>query len=213
METPPPAADQAKTPEQLAAEAAAAGTADTPAPVTLPLTPELLTALGCAPDATPECIIGAITDWIAKAGSADATAAQLAALQTQLDAANTQIAAAAAAQAAEELAEELSGYDIGEAETAVLGTMPKDARATLLAKMPKKVPPTGGTPVIQAPAEKTAPPAPIHDPMKQAAPTAADKAAQADKLIATIRKEGGAKWPDYTTAREEARRRAPELFA
>jgi DNA repair exonuclease SbcCD ATPase subunit len=59
--------------------------------------------------------------------------------------------------------------------------------------------------------KKDAPPAPKHDPGAETTLSAAEKAAEADKLIAAIRAEG--KFKDYTPAREEARRRKPELFS
>jgi hypothetical protein len=69
-------------------------------------------------------------------------------------------------------------------------------------------------PEAAAPAEQKVegqPPAPKHDPTGAAQPTAEEKAAEAETLIATIQKEG--KFKDYTSAREEARRRKPELFS
>jgi hypothetical protein len=56
------------------------------------------------------------------------------------------------------------------------------------------------------------PPAPQHEPGAGAdEPTQEAKIAQSNTLIAKIRKEG--KFKDYTSAREEARRQRPELFA
>lgn len=80
-----------------------------------------------------------------------------------------------------------------------------------------------GLPVVNAAADAGSggasaaggtPPDAMHDPNADAANsamTAEEKAKEAEALIAAIRKEG--KFKDYTSAREEARRRKPELFA
>jgi hypothetical protein len=60
------------------------------------------------------------------------------------------------------------------------------------------------------------PPGDQHNPEEETAPTPAEKAAEAEALIATIRKETrGEKTPyaKYEDARNEARRRKPDLFA
>ena len=65
----------------------------------------------------------------------------------------------------------------------------------------------------KTPAAKTeakTPPTPKHDTQNESAMNADERAAAAEKLIATVRGEG--KFNDYTSAREEARRRKPELF-
>jgi hypothetical protein len=61
--------------------------------------------------------------------------------------------------------------------------------------------------------EKKDPPAPVHQPNNGDPPqmSADEKAAEAEKLIKDIKAEG--KFTDYTSAREEARRRKPELFS
>jgi hypothetical protein len=55
------------------------------------------------------------------------------------------------------------------------------------------------------------PPAPKHDPASETGMTDDEKIAKQNELIATIRKEG--KFKDYTSAREEARRRDASLFS
>lgn len=190
------------------------------------VTPELLAALGVPADqATPESVLAAAQALSAKAGEAEQGMAQLTALQTQLDAANQQLAAAAAAQAAKELAEELSGYELGEPETAALGAMPPEHRAVMLAKMPKKAAAPVGPGAKEtenfsrmmdgvAPVTAIPPPEPIHSPGQKAAETSpADKASAAEALIAEIRKKPGTRFQSYTDARAEARRQKPDLFA
>ncbi|HSI15706.1 MAG TPA: hypothetical protein VK961_26905 [Chthoniobacter sp.] len=60
---------------------------------------------------------------------------------------------------------------------------------------------------------KGTPPAAVHDPANaaNAGMTAEQKATAVETLIKTVQKEG--KFKDYTSAREEARRRQPELFS
>lgn len=56
----------------------------------------------------------------------------------------------------------------------------------------------------------TMPPPPMHDP--EAGPTSPEeRSAAGEALIKEVRKEG--RFSDYTTAREEARRRNPSLFS
>lgn len=218
MQTQPPADSQEQAAANAEGETENAGQS---APITLTITPELLAALGVPADqATPESVANAIAASAQKAASADTLAPQVSDLQSQLAAAQKQIADAAAAKAAEELAEQLAGYDLDEPATAAMTALPPEHRAALLAKMPKKA----GAPGASAPAapgqsggglpqSKIPPPPPIHDPNAKPEQTPAERAAEAEKLIAEIRKAPGTKFPGYSDAREEARRRSPQLFA
>jgi len=156
-------------------------------------------------------------------------AASAADLQTQLDAKNAEVTKAYAdmeelrKQQAEAQADEILKVYEGqftdekskaairsilisdrESGIAILNGLKKDGAAA-----PSEQTDTAAA--AAAAAKDATPPAPKHDPNAQAAPTAEQKAADAETLIATIRKEG--KFKDYTAAREEARRQKPELFS
>lgn len=72
-----------------------------------------------------------------------------------------------------------------------------------------------GLPALGAKTAAATPPAPQHDPaaqqQQQQAMTAEHKAAAADQIIKAVLGEG--KFTDYSSAREEARRRQPDLFS
>ena len=187
--------------------------------IELILTPEQFAALGLpAEGVTAESFSAALDALVAKLPTAEQTAEQTAAsgasaeaataLEAELTAARAELQTfrdAAAAQQQAALAAELGEYDLDEAAAGVMGMLPAEHRAMLLGKMPKKAAPAAAA----KPAKEEAPPKPVHDPA--AAPDAQQKATALDALIKAIKAEG--KFPDYTAAREEARRRQPELFS
>lgn len=193
--------------------------------VLITVTLATLTALGIDPaKASKEEIAAALERKVADPSVSDdegTEAAQLAELQAQLATANAKLAEIAAADAAEEFAE----YELDPAVLATLSAMPTEQRAPILALLPKKA--AGATATAAADVTgavastqvagtadaKKMPPAPIHNTQAQAAPSAADKAAEQAKLIKTIQAAQGSKFKDYTSAREEARRQRAELFA
>jgi len=83
----------------------------------------------------------------------------------------------------------------------------KDAGIAILNGLKK---PDAAAPEVDKEKKADVPPGPDHDP-NAAEPTAAEKAAESEKLIAAIQAQG--KFPEYTEAREEARRQKPELFS
>ncbi len=195
----------------------APATAPDPTPVSLLILPELLAALGVPADqVTPESVLNAIQAAIEKAGKSDALAATLAEVQGKLGT----LEADAQTRLAAELDAELADYDLDEEALGVVKTLSPEQRKPLLGKLPKKAKeaPAEEVPAVaKAEVAKAAepgqglPPKAMHDPRGEAVKTSdGDKAAAADKLIASIRQ--GGKFSSYEAARNEARRQKPDLF-
>jgi hypothetical protein len=110
----------------------------------------------------------------------------------------------AAATQHKELDQMLAGYEMPDATKSILReTLLADRGKgeTLLAAMPKK----------PAQTERGLPPTPTHSTARNATQvTDEEKATAGNQLINEIQREG--KFRDYSSAREEARRRMPHLF-
>lgn len=186
------------------------------------LTPELIAALGLPAEGevTPEAFLAAITALAEKAGSLESIQTQLAEATGKatmaegkigdLEAQIATLSEAEKQRLAAALDAELGEYELDDATAGVLRNLDETQRKTLLGKLPKKSAPVSAP--TPKPGTTEPPPKPVHDPAAQnAAPTTEQKAAQAAELIKAIQGEGKIK--DYTAAREEARRRQPELFS
>lgn len=193
METAPPPTDQAQTslpPDIFGA---------------------LLETLGVPADqVTPEAILNAAKALQDKAAQVDQLNATLVDVQGKLSA----LQADAQARQAADLDNELAGYEIPDEPAAVVRTLPPEQRKPILAAMPqKKAAAPATTATSAAPAKPATPPPPVHDPKAAAPAKPDDKAAQAEQLIAKIRKTPGSKFATYEAARAEARRQQPDLFS
>lgn len=200
----------------------AAGAGGTPAAdevpkmqVDLAITPELLAALGVPADqATPESVLAAAKSLSEKSANADTLTAQLAGVTAERDAATAKLGEIEQAATMAEVDALLADYELpAEAVQPMrdLAVSNRDQAKALLTAMPKKGAAAAADEKAKPATEN--PPPPIHDPAAEAKPATdpATKAKDADALIAAVRKEG--KFKDYSGAREEARRRQPELFA
>ncbi len=137
--------------------------------------------------------------------------AELATAQTSLQEATGKLTEIENAKSMAEIETLLADYELPpETLTAMtdLAKTNRDQAKALLTAMPKKKAPEVVAPVIPVVAKEA--PKPMHNPGQPAEKTPAEKIAEADKLIAAIRKEG--KFTTYETARDEARRRQPDLF-
>jgi hypothetical protein len=164
-----------------------------------------------AEEAEPEDDIAALKT---KAASADDLQTQLDDIQKKYAELNDQQTALYRQKQeadADEILKVYEGHFVDDASKAAIRNIllsDKEAGIAILNGLKKPEP---ATPSSATDTTTGAPPAPKHDPNADAAPTAEQKAADAETLIATIRKEG--KFKDYTAAREEARRQKPELFS
>jgi len=102
---------------------------------------------------------------------------------------------------ADPLEAELADYNLSPELTADLLAMSEEMRARFLSALPKQ---SSGSGLWDA-----LPPKPTHDPASWDQDVD-QRAAAAETLIREVKKEG--KFTDYTSAREEARRREPGLF-
>lgn len=199
------------------------------------LTPEQLAALGLSEgEVTSEAFMTALDAILAKAAGGEEHGQQITDLTAKLDAAEHRAAALDAKVAelngtlaeiekAKTMAEVdalLSDYEMPEASaaamrelaisnrdqaTALLGAMPKKAKAGDAAAEGEKKPDAA-----EKKPDAGSPPPPVHEP-GNAEMTPEKKASEASALIAEIRK--GGRFPSFEAAREEARRRKPELFS
>lgn len=188
------------------------------------LTPEqldtLATKLGLDPaTATADELLGAID---AKLGELTNAAGEVGTIKTTLESANAELEKIRAEYQALFEREQVAAKMKAEAEVdAILGLYeiaPKAlpvVRALLLSDRQAGMDLVEGYPKKgeAKPAAEDVPPAPMHDPAKLSAAekTAEQKAKDAEALIKVVQAEG--KFTDYTAAREEARRRKPELFS
>lgn len=137
--------------------------------------------------------------------------AELATVKTSLQEATDKLTEIDNAKSMAEIETLLADYELPpETLTAMtdLAKTNRDQAKAILTAMPRKKAAVADESTA-TPVEKKAP-APLHDPGQQTEKTPAEKTAEADKLIAAIRKEG--KFTTYETARDEARRRQPDLF-
>jgi hypothetical protein len=179
------------------------------------LTPEMLAALGVpAEQVTPESVQRAITALKEHAATADQLAAKLAEVSDKLGT----LEADAQARLAAELDKELADYDLDEETLGVVKTLSPEQRKPLLGKLPKKAAPAPEAkaeaeefPKAELPKAEVPPPKPVHDPKAEQPMTVEQRVQAAEALIRKVQKEG--KFQDYTAAREEVRRRQPELFS
>jgi hypothetical protein len=201
-----------------AGETEAPGASDASA-ITITVTPELLAALGVPADqATPESVLAAVNACGEKAKSADTITAQLATVTGERDAAAAKLKEIEEAKTMAEVDALLADYDLPEAALPAMRDLAKANReqaTALLGAVPKKAAKNeASAEAAKAKAGGDAgappPPKPIHDPNAPAELTPEQKSAEAEKLIKAVQKEG--RFKDYTAAREEARRREPELF-
>lgn len=174
---------------------------------------ELITRFSLAEDADNATIIAAL-DTAIKGG--EETSSKLADIQAQFD--NLQKELEEKHRELDELYKAKSEAEIDEI-LAQYGDRIKDDKAraairTLLqSDRESGLAILNGLPAAPAPAntENDNPPPPTHDPAQQGdALSPEQKIAEAEKLIAAIRQEKG--W-NYEQARDEARRRKPELFS
>lgn len=183
----------------------------------------LLAILSLPAEATDEEITAKeaeIRGTLAGVGELQTQAGSVSGLQAELDATKAKLQEfEAEAQKRREgetdaLLEEYEGLS-NEAKTVLRDLILSDKAKgeTLLASYPKKKPaapvdqPSTGNPQ-PSPAP---PPAPKHNPGQEAEKTADEKISEGNALIEAVQKEG--KFKDYSSAREEARRRKPELFS
>ncbi len=182
--------------------------------------PKLLSLLGLAPEATDAELEGVIVDLRAKAGETATAQSSLSALSLERDALRAQY---------EELFEKQTTLDKKQREAeadAALEPVKSRVSAEQLGKLRElyisspdaakfhlELLQTAASAEAVATTGKGEPPKPVHDPSKGdagAEKTAEAKASEAESLIKAVQKEG--KFKDYSSAREEARRRSPELF-
>jgi hypothetical protein len=192
--------------------------------IELNLTPEQLLALGLPSEGvTAESFLAALDALILKAKSADDltvqagdAAGKLAGAQAEMDRTRAEM---------EELYKKLQDLEKAQRDAGVdaileqyADRLPDEKMKTRLRALLqsdresamdilKGLPAPGATVV-----EKKDPPTPVHTPgADQTAAADREKADQLSALIKTIQKEG--KFKDFNAAREEARRRQPDLFA
>lgn len=151
-------------------------------------------------------------------GAADDAAIDAAA--AELAKAPAKLAEIEKAKTMAEVDELLAEYEMPEESAKAmreLAVSNRDQAKKLLGAMPKKAPKVEAAPEVPAGvkaevAKAVVPAKPMHDPRAEEVKVSdTDKAAEADKLIATIRKAG--KFPTYEAARNEARRQKPDLFS
>lgn len=205
-------------PSKGAADASAATPTDS---VQIPLA-TVAGWMGLPETATLAEVEGKLQELSAKAGETTAAQTSLADLQAQRDALQAQYDALFAKQQELDKAQRVAEV---EAQLSVIADrVPAEKLAKLKELMLSN--PEAGKGMLEllselpapgastAEAGKGAPPPPVHDPAAQNAPAAQDKVArvqEAEALIKAVQAEG--KFKDYSSAREEARRRRPELFA
>lgn len=176
------------------------------------LTPEQFAALGLPADGvTAESFTAALNALIAKAGGVEELTTKLSTSGATIADLEAKIAALTDAEKQRLVAAlnaELEEYDLDEETAGVLGALTPEQRKPLLGKLPKKT----AAPVVP-PVVKKDPPQPVHNPDAPQVATPEAKAAEAEKLIATIRKTEGERFKTYEAARAEAKRRKSELFS